>query len=163
MNSSYDKANETQQQGGIFLSIAHWPSGIKRTKQREIIWNILKNSSRPITAAEIATQASSEECPLWMSTIYRTLDFFLERRLITKATLANNDMTLYELTPLKHRHYAICTICHKIISIENCPIQEQMSELTHKDFTITGHNLEVYGICHDCRKLLKTDKIKTNS
>jgi Fur family ferric uptake transcriptional regulator len=144
----------------LSLSIEHWPSGIKRTKQREIIWHILETTTHPLTAAEIATQATSEERPFWMSTIYRTLDFFLEKNLVTKTTIANNDMALYELTPLKHRHYAICTVCHKIISIENCPIQEQMLELTHKDFTITGHNLEVYGICHNCQTHTDSDKIK---
>lgn len=138
------------------MSITYWPANIKRTKQREIIWNILKKNAKPMTAAEIAAQAGKENNPLWMSTIYRTLDFFLKKKFITKTTSAIHDMSLYELSSNAHHHYAVCTICHKVIPIENCPIRETPTELSAKDFAITGHNFEIYGICHDCQQDLKT-------
>ena len=135
-----------------------WPSGINRTKQREGIWQVLSAASKPLTAAEIAAQAGGSQQNIWMSTIYRTLDFFLAKGLVTRTLLANSDMALYELTPHQHRHYAICTHCHKMVPLDGCPLQKLPDALVPKDFTVTGHNLEVYGLCHDCQALLENEK-----
>ena len=133
------------------MNTEYWPEGIKRTKQRVSIWNVLLHSDHPLTAAEIAARTGSTQQNVWMSTIYRTLDFLAEKGLVTRTVLASQDMALYELTPHTHRHYAVCTQCHKMIPLENCPLESLPPQLVREDFTITGHNLEVYGLCHDCR------------
>ena len=133
------------------MNIEHWPAGIKRTKQRINIWNVLLHSKRPLTAAEIAAQTGNAQQNVWMSTSYRTLDFLVAKGLVTRTNLAHQDMALYELTPHTHRHYAICTQCHKMIPLADCPLKDLSPQLVHEDFTITGHNLEIYGLCHECQ------------
>ena len=56
--------------------------GLKRTKIREKIWNILDNSQDPLTAEDIYKLNLGIEVNL--STIYRTLTSFYEKRLLTK-------------------------------------------------------------------------------
>ena len=137
-----------------------WPKGIKRTKQREMIWHVLSQAAEPLTAAEIAARADSSPQNIWMSTIYRTLDSLTAKGLVTRTLLANSDMALYELTPSQHRHYAICTNCKKRIPLEDCPFKTFPSSLIPKDFEVTGHNLEVYGLCHECQALRASGKTK---
>jgi Fur family ferric uptake transcriptional regulator len=94
-----------------------------------------------------------------MSTIYRTLDFFIAKGLVTRSAVTENQMALYELTPKQHRHYAICTNCHKMIPLQDCPLETISPELAAQGFAITGHHLEIYGLCQACQqKLHKTAK-----
>ena len=64
------------------LEPTNWPEGIKKTKQRVGIWQVLSQAQKPITAAEIATGLGEDGGinSVWMSTIYRTLDFFVEKQ-----------------------------------------------------------------------------------
>ncbi|EGW41554.1 hypothetical protein DOT_0480 [Desulfosporosinus sp. OT] len=41
-----------------------------------------------------------------------------------------------------------------MISLEECPIGELQQTLKKKlDFEVTGHNLEIYGYCHNCQRI----------
>ena len=132
------------------MKTTQWPEGIKRTKHRSSIWQVLLDENKPITAATIASKLSSTNQTIWMSTIYRTLDFFVEKGLVLRTVLANSDMALYEITPTNHRHYAVCTECHTMIPLSTCPVVSAPHELVDHGFEVRGHNLEIYGICESC-------------
>ena len=136
------------------LEPTNWPEGIKKTKQRVGIWQVLSQAQKPITAAEIATGLGEDggSNSVWMSTIYRTLDFLVEKQLVTRTVLSNSDMALYEITPHQHRHYAVCTECHRMIPLHNCPVVSTPHDLEDTGFEVTGHNLEIYGVCSECQK-----------
>ena len=131
-------------------SLTDWPIGIKKTKQREHILFILENSDKPLGATEIFSQIADDGDSAWLSTVYRTLDLFVKHGIINKINVMNSEIAIYELNRLKHKHYAVCLNCHKIISMNNCPMTEFDPKLEESDFQIMGHNLEIYGLCKDC-------------
>ena len=114
------------------LEPTNWPEGIKKTKQRVGIWQVLSQAQKPITAAEIATGLGEDGG--------------------TRTVLSNSDMALYEITPHQHRHYAVCTECHRMIPLHNCPVVSTPHDLEDTGFEVTGHNLEIYGVCSECQK-----------
>ena len=130
------------------MTLTNWPEGIKKTKQREAIWSVLTDATKPITAIDIAEAIS--DGITWMSTIYRTLEMLETKGIITRTTIMGSDMAYYEITPHTHRHYAVCTKCGDMVPLHTCPVVEMPQELTDAGFTVTEHHLEIAGVCKKC-------------
>lgn len=128
-----------------------WPKGIKRTRQRESVLSILENSEKPLSATNICSEIEKSGETVWMSTVYRTLELFVKHDMVIKTNIMNNGMALYELNRFQHRHYAICINCHKIIPMDNCPMNNFIPDLEDENFQVIGHNLEILGYCKDCK------------
>lgn len=124
--------------------------GIKITKGRIEILNILKNSEISLSAEKIYQINKCNDININLSTVYRTLELFEEKELIEKITL-NDGVFSYKLKGKTHRHHLECDICHKEVEIP-CPmlqIQEMVQNST--GFTLTDHDLIMKGICKDCK------------
>ncbi|MDR1589390.1 MAG: transcriptional repressor [Oscillospiraceae bacterium] len=130
--------------------MAKWPAGVRRTKQRNTVFDILASADKPISAVEICSRAGASGQAVWLSTVYRILEMLVKERAVSKLAVMDSDMALYELIGSGHRHYAVCIGCRKIISMENCPMERFLPQLKDADFRVTGHNLEVYGYCGQC-------------
>lgn len=130
-----------------------WPSGIKRTKQREDVFRILTQADEPMTAMEIYRRviADTKDSNYAISTIYRSLAVFEEQNLLEKTTLMGEDMAVYEWKREKHKHYAICLACRRKIPLKECPVEHIPLHTDIGDFTVTGHKLELYGYCSRCQ------------
>lgn len=124
---------------------------MKRTRQRESVLAVLENSDRPLSAAEICFKIEMGGDSVWMSTVYRVLELFVEKGVALKTTVLNNEMAVYELNRFQHKHYAVCMKCRKIIPMGNCPMENFTPMLAEEEFQIVGHNLEVFGYCRKCR------------
>ncbi|WP_052315235.1 Fur family transcriptional regulator [Desulfosporosinus youngiae] len=126
--------------------------GIKNTKHRTAILEILEESDSPKTAEQIFMSLKDKTSSIDMSTVYRTLDTFASKNLVIKSNRVDDGKALYEFNHHEHKHHLLCVGCHKLILIEDCPIGELQQMLKRKiDFDITGHKLEIYGYCHDCK------------
>ena len=127
-----------------------WPSGIKKTRQRKCVLSVLEHSDSPLSAMEICKQTEKENCPVWLSSVYRILELFIKENVVVKTTISDSEMALYELNKNQHKHYAICVNCHKVVEMGNCPMDKFVPELADSDFHVLGHRLEMYGYCKDC-------------
>ncbi|WMC94366.1 Fur family transcriptional regulator [Kineothrix sp. MB12-C1] len=130
-----------------------FPCEIKKTKQREEIFKILSEETMPISAVDIyhRLMQTNEKANYAISTVYRALGAFEEKGYVTKSTLITGDMAYYEWNYGAHRHYAICLQCHKLIPLKQCPFEHAKIETGSDNFTITGHKLELYGYCKECK------------
>lgn len=129
-----------------------WPAGIKKTKQREAVLNVLECAQTPLSAMDIYAQIEKGESPVWLSTVYRILELFTEKDIAVKTTVLDSDMAYYEMRRHGHHHYAVCVDCHKIVAINNCPMAEFKPKLSDDEFRVLGHRVEMYGYCRDCDK-----------
>jgi Fur family ferric uptake transcriptional regulator len=126
------------------------PEGIRRTRQRERVLSVLEDAREPLSAAEICSRASGGGFTVWISTVYRILEIFVKEGVVSKIAVMNGDTALYELAGARHRHYAVCVGCRRIISMSNCPMEQFLPLIDDSDFRVTGHNLEIYGYCGQC-------------
>ncbi len=127
-------------------------SGLKNTKHRTAVIEILAQSSQPISAEEIYFMLKESKVDINLSTIYRTLEVFAANDIVTKLNLTGSSKALYEYNMMTHRHYLICIKCKKIVTIEHCPLQDYEALLEkHTDFSIVGHKLDIYGYCPECK------------
>lgn len=131
-----------------------YPQGIKWTKQRKAVYEVLWQAKEPLSAVQIynRVEKSDEEGAYAVSTIYRILAAFEEKNLVSKTTWMGDGTVVYELNRGGHTHYAVCLECHKRIALPSCPFAHVHLEQETGDFTVTGHKLELYGYCKDCKQ-----------
>ncbi len=129
-----------------------YPVGMKWTKQRKDVYDVLYEAREPQSAVQIYHHLEkTAEDNYAVSTIYRILAAFEEQKLVTKTTWLGDGTVVYELNRGDHKHYAVCLECHKRIPLEHCPFAHLHLEEDAGDFTITGHKLELYGYCKECK------------
>ena len=131
-----------------------WPEGIKKTKQREDVFRVLVEAKEPLSAIEIYNriQQQNGQINYAISTIYRSLAVFEEKGLVEKSTLMGEDTAVYEWQHGKHKHYAICLKCHKLVPLAKCPFEHVKLDTSDENFTVTSHKLEIYGYCNKCKE-----------
>ena len=125
---------------------------LKKTRQRMQVYQILSETERPLGAADIFQMIQEREgdCGYAVSTVYRILQAFEQQGFVTKTSLPDSDTMLYEWNHGLHMHYAICLKCHKRIPLPECPFAHM--EIPEKGFEVTGHKIEVYGYCGNCKE-----------
>ncbi len=128
--------------------------GVKSTRHRYAMLELLEKSKSPLTVEELFILLKEKTSSINLSTVYRTLETFASKNLVIKSNRVDDGKARYELNHHEHKHHLFCVSCHKLIAIEECPIGELQQILKKKiDFDVTGHNLEIYGYCHNCRKM----------
>ncbi len=127
--------------------------GLKNTKSRLAILDILERSVQPVSAEQIFLELKEKNISANLSTVYRTLDKLTEKKLVTKLQITGDSRALFEYNRMVHKHYLICLECKKITAIESCPLGDYVKALAREtDYSIAGHRLDIYGFCPDCRK-----------
>lgn len=127
-----------------------WPQGVKRTKPRERVLAVLAQADTPLSPMDIHARAQDQTDPIWLSTVYRVLETFAQKGLIVKTVVMDSGMAVYALNRHEHTHYAVCMGCHKIVGMENCPMEAFIPNLGDSGFHVLGHKIEMYGYCRDC-------------
>ncbi len=122
--------------------------GLKCTRQRRDILNILRNAPQPMSVEEIYRGVEN----MSLSTVYRAMELFCEKGIVQSETIRNSGELYYSLRDQRHCHYAICLGCNEIRYVDVCPVHEHGLDIN--GFQITGHKLELYGYCNKCSEAI---------
>lgn len=126
---------------------------IKNTRQRLAVLGEIVSSGKPLTAEEIYLEVRDRCDNLSLSTVYRILDAFCKKEIVTKSGLMEGGKALFEFVTDVHSHNLICIKCHSVVPLDGCPLLSFENELAQSTgYSISGHRLEVYGICPNCNK-----------
>lgn len=125
-------------------------NSLKKTRRRQAVIQVLKDSTTPLSAQEIHRRAIVAE-PMSLSTAYRFLGVLTETGRILK-TPQQDGQAYYQLPEARHKHQLICTSCQRTQLLESCPLRDMEAQLAEETgFFITGHSLEFSGLCPCCR------------
>lgn len=128
-----------------------YPAGIKWTKQRKRVYDILDSSVEPMSAIQIYQRILREgEADYAVSTVYRILAAFEEKSLVSRDIWPQDGTVFYELNRGGHTHYAVCLECRRRIPLSACPFTHMHLDTGAEDFLVTGHRIELYGYCKEC-------------
>ena len=123
---------------------------MKNTKTRNMVKDILSNSTTPLTAGEIFELLEKDNITL--SSIYRTLDKFSSEGIVIKDTNTTGT-AIYTLHKDNHNHFLECKKCHKQITLDYCPYHKVNEKIKKtSNFTVDEHGVVIYGPCQDCNK-----------
>lgn len=134
-------------------------SGLKNTKHRLSLLEVLYEESQPVSAEKIYFKIKEKAVDINLSTVYRNLEMLVNKDIATKLTFLGDSKALYEYNRMEHRHYLVCVDCKKILAIEHCPLQDyEMSLEEELGFQINAHKLVMYGYCPKCKKNKGNDR-----
>ncbi len=79
--------------------ILEYPKGVKWTKQRKCVYQVLSEAAEPLSAQQIYMQVEemTQNAAYALSTIYRILAAFEEKDLVSSTTWMGDDTVVYEL------------------------------------------------------------------
>jgi Fur family ferric uptake transcriptional regulator len=126
--------------------------GIKTTQQRLSLLEALKTAKGPVSAEQLFLNIREKEAAISLSTVYRILETFDLKGLVDKVVSTEDNKAVYELNRQEHGHHLICTRCKCRMKITGCPLsgyENALAESTH--YQISGHRLEIYGLCPKCQ------------
>ncbi len=124
------------------------PLGQRRTRQREVIEQVIHAAAGPLTVNEIHERSSADLDGLGIATVYRTLKLLLEGERIQTVILPSGE-TRYESTGLGHHHHFHCRSCDLVFDLETCPVSVPRGRY-EAGFVVDDHELTLYGTCPSC-------------
>lgn len=133
--------------------------GLKNTEARIETLRLLNGAQSPMTVEEIFIRLKNVMPSVNISTVYRTVEALHKSELIIKTALLDDNKSRYEYKRKGHKHHLICTNCNLMVSLGQCPMDDDYTQSICKKegFELTGHRLEIYGLCSDCKKLSRND------
>lgn len=128
--------------------------GYRITAQRRVIVEKIVQTAGLLTVAEVWNLVRDEYSDIGLDTIYRNINVLTEIGVLTPITGVGNDSTRYELVHATHHHHVVCIKCGQAVCIDYCPInQEFIDMLRLKGYELIRHNVELLGICTECKNL----------
>lgn len=123
--------------------------GASLTQPRKIIFDLMLNQ-KPQGMQVIIERAKGT---VNRATVYRTLELFEKAGVVQRLNIGWKYK--YELSDVfqEHHHHFHCTNCGTTFKLEPNRMLETMidSVATKSEFSPRGHQLEVYGLCPNCR------------
>ena len=125
--------------------------GIRATRQRTLVLEALAREPNDRTAQGLFESLRARGVPIGLATVYRTLGL-LSSRGVVDALMHRPGEICYRLCGAEHHHHLTCSECHQVVELGECELESWLDRLggAH-DFVVTGHAVEVTGICADCR------------
>ena len=125
---------------------------VRLTPQRRIILDELRNTRCHPTADEVYDLVRKRLPHVSLGTIYRNLDFLHSQGLILKLDKVGTQMR-FDAFIDPHLHIS-CVKCGKVADLPRnaatVVLQTEALAGSGAGFEVTGHWLELYGICADC-------------
>ena len=134
--------------------------GLKLTKQRLIVLETLgKNPDAHLTVEEIYDLVKESSPEIGLATIYRTVQVLMELQLIDRVNF-DDGVERYELAHISedgstrhHHHHLICIKCGNVFEFEEDMMESlEQKILKNTGFTVTDHEVKLFGYCKDCSK-----------
>ena len=135
---------------------------IQFTKLRRNILNLIWQNHKPLKAYDILEQLQVKESSAKPITVYRTLDFLIENRMIHKIESQNAFLGCRHPGELHNCYFLICKECNTAEeACENDLLKNVYTNLESQGFAVEHITLEIQGICKKCNSL--KNRLKDNN
>lgn len=127
--------------------------GVRHTRQRCAILQVLLDANVPLSAEHIHERTKEADANINLSTVYRFVEMLADKNLVTRSFNVELGRSTFELSRPHHCHHLTCTHCGEIAVIHDCPLGDLSVSLEQETgYSITGHRVELLGICPTCRR-----------
>jgi Fur family ferric uptake transcriptional regulator len=126
-------------------------SGIRATRQRLLVLETLQAEPNDATAQEIFETLRARGVSIGLATVYRALGLLSSHGVID-ALVHRPGEVCYRLCGDEHHHHLTCIECHQVVELGECELESWLDRLgSAHGFAVTGHSVEVTGLCADCK------------
>lgn len=127
-------------------------AGLKITAPRVKIFQILESSAiRHMTAEDVYRQLISNNEDIGLATVYRVLTQFESAGLVKRHNFEEGK-SVFELASSDHHDHLLCVKCGRVEEFSDEEIEILQRKVAKKlGYELTDHNLNMFGLCPDCR------------
>jgi Fur family ferric uptake transcriptional regulator len=124
--------------------------GYRLTPQRQLILDTVCQAGGHATATEICRNVKRVAPAVNRATVYRTLNFFCQLRLLCSSEIAGK--TVYEIADPVPHHHLVCRGCGHVAGLANHHFGELADHLlAEHQFEAELVHLTIPGLCADCQ------------
>ena len=119
--------------------------GMRPSKTKLQVFNILSDSNEPLTSVEIVNRTDGSH----FVSVYRALDALVKAGVLKIVSIAHKQK--YELsdTFYPHHHHVTCEECGLSVSIQHEQIEQMAEDVTRQaGMRPLRHSFEAYGVCN---------------
>lgn len=121
--------------------------GLKITEQRQIIAQVLSESSDHPDVEAIYRRASQVDSNISLATVYRTMRLFEESGAIAKLDFGDGRARYEQISTEDHHHHLIDLQSGEIIEFQNEELEALKQKIAHElGYKLVDHTLELYGV-----------------
>jgi len=133
----------------------------RRTEQRRLILETIKQAKGHLDADEIYRQARQKSPSISLSTVYRNLQLFKELELVEEHQF-DGMRRYYESAPQSKHHHLVCLGCGRVFEFK-CPSAEKLkSRISRQEgFKVTDAEVRLVGYCPECQRRLSGNTTET--
>jgi Fe2+ or Zn2+ uptake regulation protein len=151
--STGERINAHQRPGRLQAALTK--RGVRLTRQRKILLEVMDNAERHLDAGAILDRAQKLDPRVHRVTVYRTIDLLKRNGLIDELDLLHlrGDQHFYESHAARDHIHVACLKCGTVREFES-ELYEKLKKQIEKDcgIDITTARTEVGGYCEKCRK-----------
>lgn len=125
--------------------------GLRLTRQRRAVLDAIATTPSSLSALQVF-DAARERCPeLGLTTVYRTLDLLAEIGALRRVH-GPQHCEGFVLASAAHGHTVVCSVCGRVTEFTACDMRTVVDAAGREtDYRITGHFLQLSGLCSRCR------------
>jgi Fur family transcriptional regulator, ferric uptake regulator len=151
-----ERINEHEAPGTLQRQIKS--KGIRLTRQRMVLVEVLEGAAHHMDAEEILERAQKIDPNITRVTVYRTMDLLKNHGLIDELDLLHlrGHRHYYESHGERDHIHVACVRCGKVREFESQLYEDLKAQIADDlDIAITVTRTEVGGLCKDCRNSAK--------
>ena len=122
-------------------------AGFKLTPQRIAIIEYLDGNREHPSAEDIFRSIQEKFPTMSFATVYNTLEMLVNKGEVAELSI-DPDKKRFDADSTPH-HHLICSACRYIVDIYE-DFGLELTEEKKRDFNVTGHHIEFYGVCPKC-------------
>jgi len=129
--------------------------GFRVTPQRQIILDAICEGGGHTTFDEIFARVQAKSEAVNRATVYRTLTFLTDLRLVTAADVGDGHM-VYEIAGDTPHHHLVCLDCRQVSQVSHDTVKALFAKLEREQrFHVETNHLALFGYCHRCQAARK--------
>jgi Fur family ferric uptake transcriptional regulator len=125
--------------------------GFRVTPQRQIILDAICEGGGHTAFDEIFARVQAKSQAVNRATVYRTLDFLTELRLVTAADVGDGRL-VYEIAGDTPHHHLVCLNCRQVTQVSHDTVKGLFARLEREQgFQVETNHLALFGYCRACQ------------
>lgn len=128
-------------------------SGYKITGARRAVLTALHQSGDHLTSADVLARVQEIAPTVGRASVFRSLEMLTGLGIVRPTYVKPGTPTYVLLSQEGHHAHIICVHCQRVIELDDCHVESLKDDLEGRyDVRLSGHLLEFYGTCADCRE-----------
>ena len=132
-----------------YVTLMH-ERGYRFTPQRQFILDAVCAGNGHTSVDEIFDRVHAKAPSLNRATVYRTLDFLRDMRLVVATEI--DHQTLYEIAGETPHHHLVCRKCGSMQPLAHAAVMALFDQVDREqNFSVDMDHLTLLGLCQTCR------------